>query len=127
MEPELPKYLQSVKMPDERTIEIAFSDKVMLDLEAIKEVDRYCEKMVAGRKIKRLIIGGRNTQITREARMYGQDNNKKNRHMVIAEAFVVTSLPQKMVANFYMAFIKDYFPVRFFTDITKAREWLSQY
>ncbi len=119
--------IKTLSMLDDRTLFLEFNDEVLLDLEAIKCVDRNCDELVAGRKLKRLVIAGKNTLITKEAREYGQAKSRESKSMIIAEAVVVNTLPQKMVANFYFAFIKDFYPAKFFTDINKAKEWLSKY
>ncbi len=127
MDTEVAKLIESLSMLDERTMKVEFHEEIMLDLDAITLVDKCCDEFVAGRRLKRLIIAGKNTQITKEARIYGQEKSRQLKDMVIAEAVVVNSLPQKMVANFYFAFIKEFYPARFFTDVEKAKEWLLQY
>ncbi|MDI1234340.1 MAG: hypothetical protein PSX81_08665 [bacterium] len=119
--------IKTLSMLDDRTLFLEFNDEVIIDLEAIKLIDKNCDALVAGRKLKRLVIAGKNTLITKEARVFGQVKSKEMRNIVIAEAVVVNTLPQKMVANFYFAFIKDFYPAKFFTDINKAKEWLSKY
>lgn len=127
MEDEAKKLIKSLSMLDEQTLEVVFHDEVLLDLEAIKIIDKNCDALVDGRKLKRLVISGKNTLITKEARVYGQNKSRELKSLIIAEAVVVNTLPQKMVANFYFAFIKDFYPAKFFTDVNKAKEWLSGY
>lgn len=42
-----------------------------------------------------------------------------------ADAFVIHSLPQKIIANFYMTFHKPVIPTRFFNTMEGAREWIE--
>lgn len=44
----------------------------------------------------------------------------------LADAFVIQSLSQKLVANFYMNFHKPSVPTRFFNSEVEALEWLKQ-
>jgi len=118
-------FIKSASMLDESTFELVFQDEVQIDLEGIKLIDAYCDEIVAGLRLKRLIVSGKNTLMTKEARQYGQDKSKSSKELIIAEAVVVNTLPQKMVANFYFAFIRDFYPAKFFTDINKAKDWLS--
>ncbi len=127
MNPETNKVAKSISMLDDNTLEVIFQDRVMLDLQAMQLVDQFCSELVGDLRVKRLIIAGRNTQISKEARVYGQLKSKELKNKVIAEAVVVNSLTQKMVANFYFAFVKDFYPAKFFTDIDKAKEWLSEF
>ena len=118
-------FIKSALMLNESTLEITFQDEVLIDLEAIKLIDAHCDEIVAGRRLKRLVVSGKKTLMTKEARQYGQDKSKSSKDLIIAEAVVVNTLPQKMVANFYFAFIRDFYPAKFFTDINKAKDWLS--
>jgi len=52
--------------------------------------------------------------------------NEANQHGK-ADAFVIHSLPQKILANFYLKFIKPNVPTKFFRTEEKAIEWLNQY
>lgn len=119
--------VKSLEMLDGTTMELTFYDNITIDLEGLKAVDAYCQRLTAGRKHKRLVISGRNSEITNEARRYGEKLSLENKDNIIAEAIVVYSLPQKMIANFYFRFLKDAYPARFFTNLDKAREWLGRY
>jgi len=45
----------------------------------------------------------------------------------IAEAFIITSLAHKMIANFYIKFEKPQKPTSFFQDIPSAEKWLRTF
>ena len=45
----------------------------------------------------------------------------------VADAFVIHSLAQKMVANFYMKFHKPVTPTKFFTSADDAINWLQAF
>ena len=44
-----------------------------------------------------------------------------------ADAFVIHSLPQKLLGNFYLKIQKPSIPTRFFSSETKAIAWLRDY
>lgn len=115
-----------IVIEETHTCELFFNDNITITLDAIIKVDKYCKQFTEGRRLKRLVVSGRNSHITREARIYGQETSEGNKAFIAAEAVVVYSFPQKMVANFYFAFLKGLYPTQFFTDIEKAREWLSK-
>jgi hypothetical protein len=122
------KILKSVGMLNEDTLEIVFEDNMLIDLEGIKEAYIEFDKFFAkNRRLKRLVVMGKNTEITKEARKYGEIENEKRKSTCIAEAMVVFTFVQKMVTNFYLKYIKDLYPTRSFTDINEAREWLLNY
>ncbi len=119
------KYIKSFSVENGICV-LEFEDRIILDIEAIHIVDRYCDGFTAGKRLKKLIIAGRNTQITKEARVFGQEKSKAMKDFIIAEAIVVHTLPQKMTANFYFRFLKNLYPMKFFTDVDKARQWLDE-
>lgn len=47
--------------------------------------------------------------------------------LVLADAFVINSLPQRLIGNFYMKFKNPVRPTKIFTDKEKAINWLSGY
>ncbi len=44
-----------------------------------------------------------------------------------ADAFVISSLPQKIMGNFYLKIVKPGVPSKLFQDKQKAIKWLKQY
>jgi len=44
----------------------------------------------------------------------------------LVDAFVISSLPQKLIANFYIRVIKPVTPTRFFTKLEDAEKWLAE-
>ncbi|MES2617169.1 MAG: hypothetical protein V4613_04780 [Bacteroidota bacterium] len=117
--------LKSLKMIDEQTVEIVFKDHSIIDVEELKDSYSKLHQFTNGKRIKKLIVSGKFTEITRQAREYGHNESHKIKDKVIAEAMVVHSLGQKMVANFYLRCIKNIYPVKFFTEVQKAKEWLN--
>jgi len=117
--------LKSIIMLDQDTVEITYEDNIKVDLDGLKnawvKLDAYTEK----RRLKKLIIVGKRTEITHEARKYGHEEAKIRSKFIVAEAIVVHNLPQKMVANFYSNFIKELYPIKYFTEIEDAKAWLS--
>lgn len=117
--------LKSMSMIDEQTVEVVFKDHTLIDVEELRDSYSRLNHFTRGRRLKKLIISGRFTEITRQAREYGHNESFRIRDKVIAEAMVVHSLGQKMIANFYLRCIKNIYPVKFFTEVEKAREWLK--
>ncbi len=52
--------------------------------------------------------------------------NEANKHGV-ADAFVIHSLPQKILGNAYLKFQPPSIPTKFFSSEEKALEWLQEY
>jgi len=126
MEP-LSNIIQSFKMLDDNTVEVLFRENARVNLEEIKTLMGQMYEFTENRRLKRLIVISKNAAMEMKARHYLQEENVNRKNTIIAEAVVVTSLTQKMTTNFYLKFIKDLYPCRFFTDAEKAKEWLKNY
>jgi hypothetical protein len=110
------------------TLEIIFKDDILIDLEGIKEAyTEFDTFFVEKKRLKRLVVIGKNTEITKDARKYGQAENKKRKSTCIAEAMVVHNFVQKVLTNFYLKYIEDLYPTKSFTDIDEARAWLYNF
>jgi hypothetical protein len=114
-----------IKKIDNSIVIVAFKDNVTIDLEQIKDTYAKLHELTGNEIHKKLIITGKQTQITKEARLYGMTEAKRISKIVDAEAIVVHSLYQKMVINFYNRFIENNLLVKSFTDVDKAKEWLQ--
>jgi hypothetical protein len=119
------RILKSLNMLDEHTVEIVFQDDILIELNDIKETYKELHEFTGEKRLKKLVVTGKKTEITKDARLYGHRESLKIKDRVAAEAIVVHLLYQKMIINFYIMFIKDSYPTKFFTDIEKAKEWLS--
>ena len=53
--------------------------------------------------------------------MYSDDNFIKYRY---ADAFIVNSLPMRLLVNFYISFNKPKIPTKMFNNPESAREWI---
>lgn len=119
------RVLESLKMLDKDTVELLYKDGVKVHLEDMKRLLLDLYTFTKNKRLKRLIIISKHSSLDIQARLYLQEENKSKKESIIAEAVVVNSLAQKMTTNFYLKFIKDIYPSKFFTDIEKAKEWLK--
>ena len=81
------------------------------------------------------LVDGRRTPIiytcsefvipSKEVREFVASENRSK--MVTADAFVVNSLPQRLVANFFIKINKPVRPVKVFDNFDAAREWILKY
>ncbi len=119
------RVLKSLRMIDDETVEILYKDAVTVTREDMEELLGHLYYFTDGKRLKRLVVCTRNSSLEMTARHLLQEENKVRKDTIIAEAVVVTSLSQKMMTNFYLKFIQNVFPSKFFTDEQKAREWLK--
>jgi hypothetical protein len=119
--------LESLKMTDHQTVEVKFDKGVIVNKEDMRSILNALYELTNNQPCKRLIVISKGSHLEHAARIYLQEENKARKIAIIAEAVLVTSLTQKMTTNFYLKFIKDIYPSKFFTDIDKAKFWLDQY
>lgn len=65
------------------------------------------------------------TNITAEARKFM--SNSLNTNYVIAEAFIIHSLAQRLLASFFIKIDKPKLPTKFFNKREEAIEWLLSF
>ena len=122
------KYTNNVLKPflisKDKILEVHYKDNVIVTLEEIKMLLDDLYVFSKNERMKRLIVISKNAKMELAARIYLQEQNKNYKNLIAAEAIVVCSLTQKMTTNFYLKFIKDSYPSKFFTEIDKAKEWL---
>lgn len=125
------EYTNNVLKPflitEDKILEVLYKDDVVVTLEEMKFLLDDLYKFTGKKRLKRLIVISKNAKMDLAARIYLQESNKDNKDLIAAEAIVVYSLTQKMTTNFYLKFIKDIYPSKFFTDIEKARDWLHKH
>lgn len=104
-------------------MEIWCDDETVYDVEIISEIIHEIGKLTGNTKCKQIIIAGKYTSITKEAREFAA--TKPAVEFTLAEAYVIQSLAQRLIANFYMKFSKPLVPTRVFTDREKAEKWIK--
>lgn len=78
-----------------------------------------------GRKYPVLIDSGEFANIDPEVRVFSA--SEEGNLYTIADAIAYHTLPQKMTANFYVAFNKPVVPTRTFSEMLDAVEWLKTF
>src|SRR5688572_7774550 len=127
MKTKIPKsrVLKSIALTRVDTVELHYHPNIRIGIDDIRHLFQKLYEVTEQKRLKRLIVVNPNTSLDISARSYLQEENKSKRHIIIAEAVVVNNLAQKMAVNFYLKFIKDSYPLRYFTDIESARNWLD--
>lgn len=114
-----------VFMRNDGILQVDFEEHLLLDIDQCKELNRvYKEEFKVG-KVPILHVTGTFMNVTKEARDFaateeGLESSK-------AEAFVIHSLAQKILANFYLNINQPSVPTKFFTKEEDAVAWLSSF
>jgi len=93
-----------------------------IEMKDVKEVLEEVEKLGSEIKYLNLFEFGENCDTDSETRMWASDS--KGNKQTIADAFVIRSLAQKIVINFYLKFHKPHKPTRVFNKTNEAIKWL---
>ena len=114
-------------MPDGDVFIVKFKNDADLDGDGIKELLSALENAAEGKKYKaladtrRLLLG----HVSRSA--YHVNVKEENAPHRLAEAFVVTDLPIRLLINFYHKTVKPTTPSKAFKTMEEAMEWLNTF
>ena len=112
---------------DESIILLEFKPDVIFELEDAIAVNTKIYNLVKGEPFLSLIdISNRYGTISEQARdHFAKDPLTKD--IRIAEAFIITNLPMRLLANFYKNFHKPINPIKLFKSKTEAVKWLKSF
>lgn len=116
-----------IMLREDRVAEIRCGENTTYDIAEIKENHAVLKKMANGKPLVVLNIAAKYTLITDEARSYLAEGHHKS--FIAAEAFLIQSLPQRLLARFYVTLIKPPVPTKYFDYKNKeeAEKWLLCY
>lgn len=98
------------------------SDTTMTLPDIMEHFDYFSQKYV-GQQFLNLYEFEENSDINDECRKWASDPNGNN--FTIADAFVIQSMAQKMIGNFYLTFHKPVKPTKLFNNKADALKWLN--
>lgn len=113
-----------IKYNDLGFFEIHCTDDYIFEIEDVKEIHSYleaCSKML-NEKVLVVSFASRLTIIGVDSMRYISAGPHAD--FVKGEAFVIKSLPQKLMGNFFMQNFKPKVPAKVFTDKDEAIKWL---
>lgn len=102
-----------IKVEDEFTIEHA------------EELFKARTEMANGRKMPIMYTSPKFVIPSKEVREYVASEDRSE--LVLADAFVTYSLPQRLMSRFYLRFNKPVRPTQFFESEERALEWLRTF
>jgi len=128
-----------VEVKDINIIELSFATLTLRDdgivntyvdlreavsLDQAKELTDAYIKITKGKRTPHLFTANKFVIIEKDVMEFMRDvaNNYGK-----ADAFVIDALPQKIVGNFYLKFVKPQVPTKLFRTEEKAIEWLKKH
>jgi hypothetical protein len=125
-------YKKEIKLPHavirlrtDLIIEITSADDFEYDVDAIKQNHEAIKQLKETPKALILNLAGKFTTVTTEVRDFVA--TAPHQSFIAAEAFVIQSLAQKILVQFYLKMNKPKVPANFFNSATKAVEWLKNF
>jgi hypothetical protein len=107
-------------------IQLNCGDDVIYDIPQVKENLDCIRKIGNGKKLPVMNIGGKYTNVTKEAREFVA-KAEFSIDCISAEGYIVKSIAQRITANFYLRINKPKMPTAFFNDENSAVKWLKKY
>jgi len=109
---------------DDCIVFIKLHEDVEIDLEESKIMLETSKKLIHDNKYLTLIDARTKVTVTKESREWGAtEEAQKN---LVAQAFVVNSVANKLVGNFIIQFHKPKARTRLFSDLESALKWLKE-
>lgn len=100
-------------------------EDLSIELEDAQEIQRISVDLCITDKTPILLVASRGFQPTKETREWAA--RKENFSHMSAYGFVINSLAQKILGNFFIQFHKPPVPVKLFTCVDEAYNWLKKY
>lgn len=114
-------------MFDEHIVEIQYNDNVVVSRKDVFELYELLDSVTDNRKHAKLLIVGKDTKLTEEAKNVIISENEKRKDFILAEAIIVHTLGQRIITNLYIKFVSSFYPTQCFDQQEKALNWLSQF
>lgn len=104
-------------------LNIRLKDDAIVEKSDMQEYLDAIKTEFGGRSFKNLVEFGSYSNVTPEARVFA--GTIESNAYTLADAFVLHSLSQRILGNFYMKFDKPTKPTLIFSDREEALEWLK--
>lgn len=107
-------------------VEVEIKDNAYIELaDALKQEEYLKSEKSSYLPLKLLIVAGEGASVSKEVRDFA--NQPEATSIILAEAIVVKSYPQKIMANFIKNFYKTPMPIKTFSDKESAVSWLLNF
>lgn len=115
----------TIQLREDGILEVEFADDLVLDAMKCDELITNYSSLLGDKKVPILHIFGKYTEATKEAREFSASPRGLKHSLV--EAYVLSSLPHKLLLNFYIKFNKPKVPTKFFGTKQEAVAWLLKF
>ena len=123
------KIIETVQLPhtkielrDDGIIQFFHKDTFQFTMREIKEMEEVVLRITKGVTHKSLMVAGNFTNVDLEVMKHL--SSSESTLVSLADAFVIHSLAQKLLANFYLKINKPILPTKIFNKVDEAEAWL---
>ncbi len=113
----------TIELIADKILHIKLDSDALVTLEDMHGYMECIREEFGGEAFANLVEFGSLTNVTKEAREYAAQ--PESNELTIADAFILKSLSQRILGNFYLKMDKPVKPTKLFGDIESAREWLD--
>lgn len=114
--------LCKIKIRNDGILEILLVEDSEYDKDQVEAVVKYLNEITEGKKYKILVVAGSYSNITLNSLKVLSEDNAMT--YASSKAYVISSLPQKLMARFYLNVFKPKIPIKFFDKLENAENWL---
>ncbi|HEY6160521.1 MAG TPA: hypothetical protein VI112_04840 [Bacteroidia bacterium] len=115
----------SVTLRPDGIIHTHFFSAMKIELEHVMKINEACGELTRGAKVPMFIDGDEQTIPSESAMRYVSQKNSNP--YALAEAYILKSLAQKLIADLYLRFNRPGRPTRMFTKEGEALQWLREF
>jgi hypothetical protein len=115
----------SASLRSDGLMQLDVNPGVQATLSQIKEAIEAIGKAGGGKSYPLLVLAGKDASVDTESMEFMSKENADP--YSIAEAYLVSSISQKLLGNFYLSFNKPFKPTRIFTSLPEAVKWLHMF
>lgn len=111
---------------NENTVHVIISNTANIDITEMNELFSMFEIVSSGKRFKLIFELNELSYISMEAMLEKINHFQKIKHLIIAEAIVVTSPQNKLLQRYYLHCNRSHYPIMIFTNLVSAEIWLNK-
>ena len=112
-----------IELRDDGIIQFFYGDYIYYDMDVSQEVENVVMDVTKGVVQMSLRVAGKQSSMALSVMKYL--SRGRGCLFTLADAFVIKSIFQRILAKIYMSFAKPYVPTKFFSNIQDAEVWLK--
>jgi hypothetical protein len=113
----------TMEVRSDHVLYVKIKSECHLTLSDVLQIEKIMEENHSGSKFYNLFDFGHFSDLDDDVRKWASDSKGNSR--TLADAIVIYSLPQRLIANFYLKVNKPPKPTKVFSNTVEALTWLK--